>query len=137
VADRCELVVFTTISARSAQLNRYEIIEIMIVNLIKAYWELNFKFYAYLVGNVYIAPCYLIGFVIPTFKKVIHEYETSGNTKAISVISFVSGSLIYGCLFFLDPNFSRSIHEIILWYIGSFIWGFYALYHSCPKNGLR
>ena len=112
----------------AAQPPRYEIIEIMIVNLINAYWELNFKFYAYLVGNVYMAPCYLVGLVIPPFKKVIHEYETNGSTKAISVISFISGSLIYGCFFLLDPIFSRSIHEIILWYFGSFIWGFFALY---------
>lgn len=96
-------------------------------NLINSYWELNFKFYAYLVGNLYRAPCYLIGFIIPPFRKVVQEYETNGTTRTISIISFISGSLFYGCINILFPDFATSIHGKILWYAGYFVWGFFAL----------
>jgi hypothetical protein len=97
-------------------------------NLINSYWELNFKFFAYLVGNLYLAPCYAIGFIIPPFKKIINEYESNGNTKAISFISLISGGLIYGCIEVLVPDFTSSIYEMILWYVGYFVFGFFALF---------
>jgi hypothetical protein len=47
----------------------------MMKNFISWCWELNFKFFAYTVGNALFAIVYLISFVVLPLKSTVVEYE--------------------------------------------------------------
>lgn len=100
----------------------------MINDLLNRYIELNFKVYAHIVGYLYIAPVYLVGLIIPQFKKTIEDYERGESNNPTLIISFFSGAIIFGFTLFIAPEFAESNIEKLLWYLGYVGWGFFALY---------
>jgi hypothetical protein len=103
----------------------------MIAKLFKYYLEIVFLFYAYVIGYFYLAAPFALGFIIPPLKKVLRNYELSGDNKSISIISLISGTIWYFTMvwaLFNDPAWEFSIIELSFWYIGYFLWGFFALF---------
>jgi hypothetical protein len=103
----------------------------MISKLFKYYLDIVFLFYAYMVGYFYIAAPYILGFAIPPIKKTLLKYESSGEYKSIAILSLISGTLWYLTMLLAllnDPVWEFSIVELILWYVGYYFWGFFALF---------
>jgi hypothetical protein len=103
----------------------------MIAKLFKYYLDIVFLFYAYVVGYFYIAAPYILGFVIPPLKKILFEYESFGKNKSIAILSLVSGTLWYSTMLLAllnDPSWEFSIIELVLWYVGYYFWGYFALF---------
>jgi hypothetical protein len=55
--------------------------------------NLKFKIFAYVWTKIYIAPVYLISFLVPYLKSTIKNYEKLGDRKSIFLISSISGLL--------------------------------------------
>ena len=103
----------------------------MIAKLFKYYLDIVFLFSAYVVGYFYMAAPYILGFAIPPLKKTLLKYESFGNNKSIAILSLISGTLWYSTMLLAllnDPAWGFSIVELILWYVGYYFWGYFALF---------
>ena len=103
----------------------------MFAKLLKLNLDLTFICYAYAIGYLYMAVPYLLGYIILPCRKVLRNYELSGDKRSLVIISAVSGTIFFA-LFTLalknDPNWKFSILELLFWYFGYFIWGYFALF---------
>ncbi len=103
----------------------------VISTIIQKYIEINFIFYAYAVGYLYLAIIYLPSFLIQPLKKKLIEYERIGTNKSAFIISLISGTVLYLCFLFLvglDPITGFSPLILVLWFIGYVLWGYFALF---------
>ena len=103
-----------------------------ILNSVKKIDDFRWIIGTYLISIIYISVVYIIGLIIPKFKKVITEYEQTGSGKSISTISMIS-SIPFTALFgyiYLYMASSVIIKEYFLiggMYIGYFVFGFFAM----------
>jgi hypothetical protein len=78
-----------------------------------------------------MALVYILGFVIFPLKKVLKNYELSGDKLSIAIISIISGSIFFSLFTLLllnDPMWKFSLVELIFWFVGYFGWGYFALF---------
>ncbi len=102
-----------------------------IEKLFKAYIDIQFRFYAYVVGYCYLAFMYLLSPIIPPLKKVINNFDNGGIKNSTAIISLISGSILFLLFVYivkLDPDFNISLLGMFGMYIGYFIWGYFALF---------
>ena len=103
----------------------------IVSTIIQKYIEINFIFYAYSVGYLYLAVIYLPSFLIRPLKRYLSEYERIGTNRSAFIISVISGIVIYLCFLFLvglDPISGFSAFVLVLWFIGYVLWGYFALF---------
>ena len=103
----------------------------IVSTIIQKYIEINFIFYAYSVGYLYLAVIYLPSFLIRPLKRYLSEYERIGTNRSAFIISVISGTVIYLCFLFLvglDPILGFSAFVLVLWFIGYVLWGYFALF---------
>jgi hypothetical protein len=103
----------------------------LISTIIQKFIEINFIFYAYAVGYLYLAVFYLPAFFIRPLKRNLGEYELVGSNRSAFIISFISGTFLYLCFLFLpglDPGAEFNSLVLVLWFIGFVLWGFFALF---------
>ncbi len=100
--------------------------------MLNTYIDIQFRLYAYIIGYVYLALPYLLSFIIPPLKSVIYNFEEKGSKLSIFIISLISGSaLFYVIIILYDDVISFSETSslgLVGWYIGYFIWGYFALF---------
>jgi hypothetical protein len=103
----------------------------LLSTIIQKYIEINFIFYAYTVGYLYLAVIYLPSFFIGPLKKNLSEFEQIGTNRSAFIIAVISGTFLYVCFLLLvglDPTTGFSPFILVLWFIGYVVWGYFALF---------
>ena len=81
--------------------------------------------------KIYIAPVYLISFLVPKLKRTIKNYENLGDRRSIFLISSISG-LLFSCVFYYIGDQlavgGLAFVYFALFYLGSLLWGTYWLF---------
>ena len=93
--------------------------------------DTKFKIFAYMWTKIYIAPIYLISFIVPYLKRTIEDYENIGNKKPIILISSISSFLLSVGFYFLANQLAGeelAIYYLVFFYLGIFLWGVYWLF---------
>ena len=112
----------------------------MFYDFAKYYLEASFIVIAYTVSFIYMAISYVFGFYILPLKKVLRNYELSGDNKYSFIISSFSGTIFFllttYCLY-NNPSWKFSIIELTIWLILFIGFGYCALYLRAyyHKNG--
>jgi len=103
----------------------------LLSNILRNYVEINFIFYAYAVGYLYMAIVYIPSLAIPPLKLILSEFENSGTRRSTCIISVISGSILYILFLYLvglDPVTRFGPFVLFLWFVGYLLWGYFALF---------
>ena len=100
----------------------------MIGDLYNAYIEFTFKIIANIGGRIYLAPIYVLGFIIPKAKELLLEYENNASNKSIFLISNISSIIFCSIIYTAIPEFAKTVISKFLWYVLYVIGGYFILF---------